>query len=59
MRSGRCSELEHGPLEFLEQSEAAEERPEIRYYLGMTLEALGRTNEAKAESESELRSGGK
>jgi spermidine synthase len=46
-------------LEFLQQSRAAEERPEIRYYLGMTLEALGRTNEAKAEFERGLRGGGK
>lgn len=46
-------------LEFLQQSKAAEERPEIRYYLGMTLEALGRTNEAKAEFERGLRGGGK
>ena len=46
-------------MEFLEQSKASEERPEIRYYLGMMLEALGRTNQAKAEFERGLRGGGK
>ena len=46
-------------LEFLQQSNAEEERPEIRYYLGLTLEAMGRTNEAKAEFERGLRGGGK
>ena len=50
--------MELGPLDFLEQSKASEERPEIRYYLGMTLEALGRTYEAKAECERGLRRGG-
>ena len=45
-------------MDFLEQSKASEERSEIRYYLGMTLEALGHTNEAKEEFERGLRGGG-